>query len=82
MSTWVIPQDSDDIGAPDDGDLLVRADGDELHVARVVDGAVEWLGGAPVDTIELPDVSGPTEAPAELAEELEAFAEALMARGG
>jgi hypothetical protein len=82
MSIWVVPAGTDDIGGAGDGDLLVRADGEELHVARIVSGSVEWLGGAPVDTIALPDVDAPTPAPDDIAEELEGFAEALVARGG
>lgn len=81
MSTWVLPAGSNEFDGADDGDLLVRAEGDDLHVARVVRGAVEWLGGAPVETIVLPDVEEPTEAPEELAEEIEVFANALAARG-
>ena len=82
MSTWVLPAGSNAYDGATDGDLLVRAEGDELHVARVVGNATEWLGGAPVDTITLPDVDGPTEAEGELADQLEVFAETLAARGG
>lgn len=82
MTIWVLPEGSNDIGDAADGDLLARAEGEELFVARVVGEAVEWLGGAPVDTIVLPDVEGPTEASDELASEIEGFAQALAARGG
>lgn len=82
MSTWVLPAGSNEFDGAHDGDLLVRAEGDEVHVARVVGHAVEWLGGAPVATIVLPDVDTPTAAPPELAEDLEVFADLLAARGG
>jgi hypothetical protein len=82
MTTWVLPEGSNDIGDADDGDLIARPEGDELHVARLVGDSVEWLGGAPVETIVLPDVDGPTQASDELAEEIEGFAAALHARGG
>ena len=82
MSTWVLPQGSNDIGGAGDGDTLVRAEGEELHVARVVGDAVEWLGGAPVDTIVLPDVTEATELDGELADDVQGFAAALATRGG
>lgn len=83
MSIWVLPEGSNDIGGAGDGDVLVRPEGDDLHVARIVGEAVEWLGGSPVeDTIVLPDVSGPTQADPELAEQLEGLVTALQNRGG
>ena len=46
MSTWVLPAGSNEYDGATDGDLLVRAEGDELHVARVVGDATP-LGGQP-----------------------------------
>lgn len=83
MSIWVLPAGSNDVGGAGDGDLLVRAEGEDVHVARIVGDAVEWLGGAPVDdTIVLPDVAQPTLADSDLEAQLEGFVTALQARGG
>jgi hypothetical protein len=82
MSTWILPEGSTEIDDVQDGDLIARSEGDELFVARVVGDSVEWLGGAPIDTIVLPDVDEPTQAPDDLTDALEGFAAALAARGG
>ena len=81
MTVWVLPEGSTETGDAGEGDLLVRPEDGALHVARIVGEVVEWLGGAPAE-IELPDVDGPTATEGELAEELEGFAAALIARGG
>jgi hypothetical protein len=77
----VIPEGSTDIGEAAEGDLVLRSCGDQVEVARVRGDELEWLGGVPSDTIELPSVDGPTPSP-DLVTAAKGVETALVNRGG
>ena len=81
MTTWVVPEGSWQLEQAQDGDVLLRHEGENLLVARVTGGNAEWLGPVPDGTLSVDAVTEPTERP-DLDAAVEPVAAALNALGG
>ncbi len=53
MTVHVIDQGAEVPSGAADGDVVLRRSGDDVEVARVQNGAPEWLGSVPASTLPL-----------------------------
>ena len=85
MTTWVVPEGTWQLEQANDGDVLLRQEGENLLVARVTGGNAEWLGPVPEGTLSVDlsvgAVTEPTQRP-DLDAAVEPIAAALNALGG
>jgi hypothetical protein len=81
MTVYVVPADTWQYDAAQEGDLLLRPDGDAVVLAQVTESGPQWLGPVPEGALEIAPVHEPMEADGVTAEELRPLVAALAERG-
>jgi hypothetical protein len=84
-TVWLLPAGTDSAPGAGDGDFLIRPAGEELEVAALSHGGVEWLGSLPASLVpEVPAVTEPSPAAdqAALLMAVRGVQSALVERGG
>ena len=79
MTVRILDQGAEAPNSSSEGDYLVRRNGDDVELGRVVGGNPEWLGSVPAST--LPGLEGDLTSP-ELLTALQDVESALVERGG
>ncbi|MCU1594855.1 MAG: hypothetical protein JWO12_2247 [Frankiales bacterium] len=77
MTTWVLPEQTWTFDGAQDGDVLLRHEGEVVVVGRATNGAVEWLGPVAEGALDVGAVTEPTERP-----DLDAAVEPIAAAAG
>ena len=63
MTTWVLPEGTWQLDQARDEDVLLRHEGADLVVGKVIAGTAEWFGPIPGGALDVPAVQEPTERP-------------------
>lgn len=81
MTVYVVPADTWQYDEAQEGDVLLRPDGDVVVLGLVTESGAQWLGPVPEGALEISPVQQPTEAEGLTEAELQPLLAALAERG-